>query len=165
MSNAVRARTPFPNETGSAFERGRPSGASTGAPRIRLLLVDDDPGALSDLGARLEASGADVVGSTNNGEHAIDLARVLHPDAALIDWDMPHFGGALTARLMRRYAPDVIPVLLLEEGDGAEARALRSRSITIDKASSGPELEATVNRLRTRSSGGRRRPEAFDPSA
>jgi DNA-binding NarL/FixJ family response regulator len=54
----------------------------------------------------------DVVATTNNGEHALDLARLLQPDVALIDWDMPHFGGALTARLMTRYAPDVTPVLL-----------------------------------------------------
>jgi chemotaxis response regulator CheB len=78
----------------------------------------------------------DVVATTNNGKHALDLARLLKPDVALIDWDMPHFGGALTARLMTRYAPGVTPVLLRgHEVQEADTTGLKARFPTIHKVS------------------------------
>jgi DNA-binding NarL/FixJ family response regulator len=107
----------MPNETAHHDRVDDPARHHEGEHRVRVLIVDDDPAVLSTLQDLLQTSDFDVVGSTNDGEHALDLARVLHPDLALIDWDMRHFGGALTARLMRRYAPSVTPVLLVEEAD------------------------------------------------
>ena len=65
--------------------------------------------------------GLHVVGMTNDGEHALQLAELLHPDVALINWSMPRFGGALTARLMQRRAPGVTAILLLDDVDLLEA--------------------------------------------
>jgi CheY-like chemotaxis protein len=107
-----------------------------GEPRLRILLVDDDAGALMKIEQAARDADMDVVATTNNGEHALDLARLLQPDVALIDWDMPHFGGALTARLMARYAPDVTPVLLRgHEVQEADTTGLKARFPTIQKVS------------------------------
>jgi DNA-binding NarL/FixJ family response regulator len=107
-----------------------------GEPRLRILLVDDDAGALLKIEQAARDADMDVVATTNNGEHALDLARLLQPDVALIDWDMPHFGGALTARLMTRYAPDVTPVLLRgHEVREADTTGLKARFPTIQKVS------------------------------
>ncbi len=114
-----------------ADDLGRTDGVDEPAvsvnPRLRVLLVDDDPVSLIRLQDVVRGDGIQIVGTTNDGEHALELARLLDPDLALIDWDMGRFGGALTARLMRRYTPGVAPVLLLDAGDADEAEAARSQ--------------------------------------
>jgi DNA-binding NarL/FixJ family response regulator len=89
---------------------------------IRLLLVDDDPLSRSEVLEAAQAADIQVVGCTDNGQHALELVRLLRPDLALISWNMRRFGGALTASLMQRYAPEVAAVLLLEPEDIAEVR-------------------------------------------
>jgi DNA-binding NarL/FixJ family response regulator len=69
----------------------------------------------------LGALDVDVVATTDSGEHATDLACLRQPHLARIDWDMRYFGGALTARLIGRYAPDVTPLLLLDRADTSAA--------------------------------------------
>jgi CheY-like chemotaxis protein len=88
---------------------------------MRVLLVDADAEAVTRLRKLVSDIGLHVVGMTNDGEHALQLAVLLHPDIALINWSMPRFGGALTARLMQWYAPDVTAILLLDDVDVMEA--------------------------------------------
>ena len=92
--------------------------------RVRLLLVDDDPSELERLSVALSDEEMTVVGTTDSGEHALDLARILDPDVAVIRWSLRHFGGGLTARLMRWHAPSVIPLLLLDAEDIDEVHDL-----------------------------------------
>jgi DNA-binding NarL/FixJ family response regulator len=124
----------------------------------RILLVDDDPVALRQLHETLEPLGFEVVASTNDGEHAIELARLLSPHIALIDWDMPRFGGALTARLLARYAPQVVPVLLLGDDDMAEATETPSDEPlpTVAKTSAPAEMRAQLLQIARRRSATRR---------
>jgi CheY-like chemotaxis protein len=91
---------------------------------VRVLLVDDDPTELERLSVALSDEEMTVVGTTDSGEHALDLARILGPDVAVIRWSLRHFGGGLTARLMRRHAPSVIPLLLLDVKDLDEVHDL-----------------------------------------
>jgi DNA-binding response OmpR family regulator len=128
-----------------AVERA-PSEDPGDEPRIlaRVLLVDDDREALAALEQTAGRAGLDVVATTNDGEHAIDLARVLEPDLALIDWDMPHFGGALTARLMKHYAPGVTPVLVLDEQHLTSASAAGRRFASMPKTADAAELLGVV---------------------
>jgi CheY-like chemotaxis protein len=85
--------------------------------QLRVLLVDDDERELAALRRDLDDHHVTIVGSTDSGEHALDLARILDPHIAVIRWNLHRFGGALTARLMRWHAPDVLPVILLDEED------------------------------------------------
>jgi DNA-binding NarL/FixJ family response regulator len=118
-------------------------------PRVRVLLVDDDPVVIRRLGKMLVPLGFEIVASTNDGQHAVELARLLSPDIALIDWDMPRFGGALTAHLIDTHVPDVIPTLLLEHDDLAEARGGRVARwfSTVDKFSDAAEMQARLTAI------------------
>jgi DNA-binding NarL/FixJ family response regulator len=116
---------------------------------LRILLVDDEPAGLTELQTALNDRDITIVGSTDSGEHALDLARILDPDVAVIRWSLRRFGGALTARLMQWHAPNVTPVLLvdvedLDELDGSE---LETTSIMCDTTP--PELRATLQRMLT----------------
>jgi DNA-binding NarL/FixJ family response regulator len=116
---------------------------------LRILLVDDEPAGLTELQTALNDRDITIVGSTDSGEHALDLARILDPDVAVIRWSLRRFGGALTARLMQWHAPNVTPVLLvdvedLDELDGSE---LETTSIMCDTTPS--ELRATLQRMLT----------------
>lgn len=72
---------------------------------VRVLLVHDEPTALTALRSALSGQDIAIVGSTDSGEHALELARILDPDIAVIRWSLRRFGGALTACLMQWHAP------------------------------------------------------------
>lgn len=112
---------------------------------LRVLIVDDDPVALSTLVREIGLADIDVVGSTNDGEHALELGRVLQPDLALIDWDLRDFGGALLARLVQRYVPEVTPVLLVEAPQPLGAVQSRNEHVRrVRKDSSPTEFKAAL---------------------
>jgi DNA-binding NarL/FixJ family response regulator len=85
-------------------------------------VVDDDATARAEVLEAVQAADIHVVGTTDSGQHALELAAMLQPDVALIAWNMRRFGGALTASLMPRYAPDVTSVMMLQPEDVAEVR-------------------------------------------
>jgi two-component system, response regulator PdtaR len=120
---------------------------------MRVLLVDADAEAVMHLRKLVSDIGLHVVGMTNDGEHALQLAELLHPDVALINWSLPRFGGALTARLMLRRAPNVTAILLLDDVDLLEAG--RSVSLydgvgTLAKGPSPVEVRSLLAALRLR---------------
>ncbi len=61
---------------------------------IRVLVIDDDPDALSLLKVRLEQTGRFSVFLAGGGEAGIDLARDIDPDVIVCDIYMPGMGGA-----------------------------------------------------------------------
>ena len=64
----------------------------------RILLADDSPDALEMVRALLELEGFDIVGMAANGREAVDLARTLAPDIAILDLAMPVMNGMDAAR-------------------------------------------------------------------
>lgn len=61
---------------------------------IRLVVADDQPlmrRALCDFFE--DEPGFEVLGQANNGSEAIEMGRSLHPDAILMDLDMPEVSG------------------------------------------------------------------------
>ena len=66
---------------------------------IRILLVDDHAVLRAGLRALLEAeSDLEVVGEAATGEDAIEEARKLRPDIAIMDLSMPGLGGLEATR-------------------------------------------------------------------
>jgi DNA-binding NarL/FixJ family response regulator len=65
---------------------------------IRILIVDDDDRFRTLARALLEGSGHAVVGEAADGEQALGAARRLHPDAALVDVQLPDTSGFALAR-------------------------------------------------------------------
>src|SRR5438445_6368081 len=93
---------------------------------IRVLLADDDDQARRALRAQLAvAADIDVVGEANDGALALQLARWLRPDVALLDDDMPVMGGPELARVLAKELPEVRVVVLTT---GAKTAAARERS-------------------------------------
>jgi DNA-binding NarL/FixJ family response regulator len=92
---------------------------------IRVLLVDDEPMFLEALRALLDHDDRiDVVGATDSGHEALELARREHPDVALVDLAMPGVDGFEVTRelLASDAAASVVAVSgLSHEGDAERA--------------------------------------------
>lgn len=87
--------------------------ASTGgapAPR-RVLLAEDEAMTRMDLAAILQKGGYEVVGEAGDGRTAVDMARQLRPDAAILDIQMPEMDGIQAAEMI--IDERICPVLLL----------------------------------------------------
>ena len=79
---------------------------------MRVLLVDNDPGALELLELDLRLEGHDVVGTAGQGAEGVELCERLAPDVAVVDYRMPPgIDGLEAARRIRERAPGVRVVL------------------------------------------------------
>src|SRR5512139_3766603 len=89
------------------------------ASRLRLLLADGQPllrtGFRTVLGAEPDV---DVVGEAGDGAQAVDLARRLRPDLALVDLHLPRPDGLAATRAIRDLAVHVLLLLPGLPGDG-----------------------------------------------
>jgi DNA-binding NarL/FixJ family response regulator len=92
--------------------------------RPSLLIADDDPVVRAVLTAHLTAL-FDVVGTAEDGQGAIDVARRERPDAALIDVGMPAGGGLGATSGIRDVSPKTAVVILSIDG------STRSRDVLI----------------------------------
>ncbi|MBE2200305.1 MAG: response regulator transcription factor [Anaerolinea sp.] len=80
---------------------------------IRVLLVDDQPLFREGLATLLTMHDViDVVGEANNGQEALDLTAVLHPDVVLMDVRMPILDGVAAARLLTQQNPATRVIML-----------------------------------------------------
>jgi two-component system, OmpR family, response regulator len=87
--------------------RGRPAAGA----RRRILVVEDDPGIRTLLGATLRLVGYDILGAATGQEALAGFAR-FEPDLLVVDVMLPDFDGyELTSRL--RTTGSTTPVLLL----------------------------------------------------
>ncbi|MEA1927211.1 MAG: response regulator [Candidatus Auribacterota bacterium] len=78
-----------------------------------ILIVDDEPGILAGLSARLEANGYNVL-EASDGIEALKKARSSIPDLIILDLMLPKMDGYKVARLLKydnRYSQ--IPILIL----------------------------------------------------
>jgi twitching motility two-component system response regulator PilH len=66
----------------------------------RVLVVDDEPDALTFISTVLEDNGADTLHATN-GADALDLARRERPDLITLDLSMPGKSGIAVFRELR----------------------------------------------------------------
>jgi DNA-binding NarL/FixJ family response regulator len=81
--------------------------------RIRIVIGDahnTDRHELAQL--LLSQPDIEVVGVTSDGEHALRLLRELRPQIALLDEDLPCFGGSAVARILKSELPDVQVMVL-----------------------------------------------------
>lgn len=80
---------------------------------IRLLIADDNPGFLDSLRQVFEStSDICVTAVASSGKQAVELARLHHPDIALLDVRMPDLNGIEAAREIARMSPPTAVVLL-----------------------------------------------------
>ena len=79
--------------------------------RVRVLVAEDETIIRADLRGLLEDNGFEVCGEARNGQEAVELARELEPDVAIVDIRMPELDGIEAVR--RIYAERPIPIVML----------------------------------------------------
>ena len=96
--------------------------ATSGAPRRRLLIVEDDQDQSLGLAQRLEHEGYEVV-VASDAPGAIRAARLQRPDLILLDLGLPGGDGYLVMeRLNAIVELATIPVLVLSGRDAMQER-------------------------------------------
>ena len=85
----------------------------------RILVVDDDPDIRDMLRRMLETAGYEVLDAPD-GEEALTLTEMSHPDAIITDVLMPEKDGLETILELRRSAPDV-KIIAISGGDRVPA--------------------------------------------
>ncbi|MGN9913573.1 response regulator transcription factor [Phytohabitans sp. LJ34] len=97
----------------------------TRAPRIRVLVADDEPLIAAGIRTVLESAGdIAVIAEAGNGRAAVEEAVRQQPDVALLDIRMPLLDGLAAAEELRRRAPAVRTLVLTSFG--AEPNVLRA---------------------------------------
>jgi DNA-binding NarL/FixJ family response regulator len=84
---------------------------------IRVVAADDNPAYLRATTETLTRAGLHVVGTSADGEGAIDRVRALAPDVALVDLRMPGLSGADVARAICERYPGTHVVILSAYSD------------------------------------------------
>ena len=78
---------------------------------MRILIAEDETIIRLDLRALLEQAGFEVCGEARDGAEAVDLARSLQPDMAIMDVKMPRLDGIAAAEQIARER--IAPVVML----------------------------------------------------
>jgi DNA-binding NarL/FixJ family response regulator len=79
---------------------------------LLIILADDHQIFREGLKALLGREGFDVIGEASDGRDAVQLARDLQPDVAVLDFAMPLLNGIEAAREIRQVSPQTRTVLL-----------------------------------------------------
>jgi response regulator NasT len=98
--------------------------------RPRIVIAEDEAIIRLDLREILEGQGYEVVGEAGRGDEAVELARSLRPDLAILDVKMPGLDGISAARIVTEERLAAVLVLtafsqrdLVEEARDAGALA------------------------------------------
>ena len=78
---------------------------------VRILVAEDETIIRLDLCALLEQAGYEVCGEARDGVEAVELARELEPDLAVMDVKMPRLDGIDAARKILEERP--IPIVMV----------------------------------------------------
>ncbi|GBC96914.1 putative transcriptional regulatory protein pdtaR [bacterium HR16] len=78
---------------------------------LRVLIADDEPIIRLDLKNMLESLGYEVVAEAGDGVSAVEAARTLKPDVAILDIKMPGMDGIDAANVLN--SEKIAPVVLL----------------------------------------------------
>jgi len=80
----------------------------TGRQPIRVIIADDQAIVRSGLAAFLLAyDDLELVGQASDGEEAVELCELVHPDVVLMDVKMPHMDGITATNLIHQRWPDI----------------------------------------------------------
>ena len=109
---------------------------------VRVLIVDDQEPFRMAARMVVEATdGFEVVGESETGEAAVDMARDLSPDLVLMDVNLPGINGLDATRQILKESDSVIILLLstYEEAEYAPRAAECGAAAYIPKSSFGPD--------------------------
>lgn len=138
----IRASLPYlPTDNGDAAGAGS-------APRLRILVVDDQPVTRAGLVRLLTAAepGLQVVAEIDSPPALLDAYRLLHPDVVLVDAYLEgHDGVECTRQLVAEDAGAAVVLLGATAGDPIVGQALRAGARgCVGPDADGPELARAV---------------------
>src|SRR5215471_19088496 len=116
-----------------------------GEPKVRVLLVDDDPTFLEALRAMFAFDErVEIVGEARDGADAVRLADELGPDVVAMDIVMPGVDGIESTKAIRTSRPDTRVVLV--SGSIFQERAEQGSEVAREAGASGyvPKARAVV---------------------
>jgi signal transduction histidine kinase len=116
-------------------------------PKIRVLLADDHTVMREGLAALLRAeAGIDVVAEASDGQHAVDLARRLHPDVVIMDVTMPNLSGIEATKIIHAEMPEVrvVGLSLHDPADMGRCMLDAGASVFLNKAGPSDALVAAI---------------------
>ncbi len=120
---------------------------------IRVVIAEDEAIIRLDLKESLEEEGYEVVGEAGRGDQAIELARELRPDLAILDIKMPGVDGLTAARTIA--AERLCAVLMLTAfsqreiiEEARDAGALAYLVKPFQKNDLIPAIEVAIGRFR-----------------
>ncbi len=85
--------------------------SSASGAELRVLVAEDETIIRLDLRAMLEQAGYEVCGEARDGIEAVELARTLQPDVAIMDVKMPRLDGIEAARRILEERP--LPIVIV----------------------------------------------------
>ena len=117
----------------------------------RILIAEDETLIRMDLVEMLSESGYEVVGQASNGQEAIDLAKELKPDLAILDVKMPILDGISAATQIIEISRVLMLTAfsqkdLIERASEAGAMAYVVKPFTINDLI--PAIEISISRHR-----------------
>ena len=89
------------------------------APRLRILLADDQAVLRQGLKAILRQEGFEIVGEASDGHTAIKMCHTLKPEIAILDISMPLLNGIDAAREIHKSCPNTKIILLTMSTEGS----------------------------------------------
>ena len=118
--------------------------------RVRVLIADDDLGQRALLKLWIERHGAfDVAAEVADGLQAVEAARRLQPQVAVLDLAMPRMDGLEAAAELRRLFPDIR--IVIRSGFTAERMAQKAidsgADVYLEKATALGEFLAVLEEL------------------
>jgi PAS domain S-box-containing protein len=121
----------------------------TGQLAVKVLVVDDDPGAIRYLTEELSARGYQVLQATD-GRQAVEMALACQPDAIVLDLVMPRMNGfEVIEALQNQPVACEIPVIVFtaKDLDAHEAQRLHSRVRSVTSKSDQERLLQELDRI------------------
>jgi DNA-binding NarL/FixJ family response regulator len=115
---------------------------------VRVLMADDHPIVLAGMKALVAADpGLEIVGEARDGRTALQMAKDLRPDAAVLDIGMPGLNGLEVALALRAEAPEIRVVILTVHEDRAYLRQLLEAGVSayLLKRSAAEELVRAIH--------------------
>jgi len=115
--------------------------------KIRIMLVDDCEVVRQGVASLIRREpDFEIVGEASEGQSAVDLARKIRPDVALMDINMPVMNGIEATRLIHNEFPDVriIGFSIYDEDQQKEAMLRAGATAYFSKRGSSKNLIATI---------------------
>lgn len=117
---------------------------------LRLLVADDHDVVRAGIRTLLEEQpGWEVVGEAANGREAVEKAKGVQPDVAILDLSMPEMNGLEAAREIVDGTPTKVLILTMHDCDALIEQTFKAgaRGYLL-KSNTGSDLISAVNALR-----------------